>query len=71
MKFLTNTYGENFYKDLEEVVSTMEPENKNFSNQTILKREVKKPDGLLGPGTFGQFQQNMVVLHINLVRIMG
>ena len=31
VEFLTNTNNENFYKDLEEIVSTMEPENESFS----------------------------------------
>ena len=37
VKFLTNINTENFYKDLEEIVCTMEPENENSSKQTILK----------------------------------
>ena len=37
MEFLTGTNNRNFYKDLEEMVSTMERENENFQKHTYLK----------------------------------
>ena len=59
VKFLTGTNNRNFYKDLEEIISTMEHENEKFSKHTFLKRIVKIPygDTLLDPGTFAQIWQ--------------
>ena len=56
VKFLTGTNNRNFYKDLEEMISTMERKNKNFQKRTFLKRIVKVPygDTFLEPGTFAQ-----------------
>ena len=56
VEFLTGTNNRNFYKDLEEIVSTMEHENEKFSKQTILKHIIKTPcsDMFLDLGMFGQ-----------------
>ena len=56
VKFLTGTNNRNFYKDLEEMISTMEHENEKFSKRTILKHIVKIPnsDNTLESGTFVQ-----------------
>ena len=56
VEFLTGTNNRNFYKDLEEMISTMEHENEKFSKHTILKYIVKIPDSgnALDPGTFAQ-----------------
>ena len=56
VEFLTGTNNRNFYKDLEEIISTMERENEKFSKYTILKHIVKIPnnDKMLEPGTFAQ-----------------
>ena len=37
VELLTGTNNRNFYKDLEEMISTMEHENKDFQKRTILK----------------------------------
>ena len=59
MEFLTGINNRNFYKDLEEMISTMEHENKDFQKHTVLKRIVKVPYGdmILEPGTFAQIWQ--------------
>ena len=56
VEFLTGTNNRNFYKDLEEMISTMEHENEKFSKRTVLKHIVKIPNGdnALDPGTFAQ-----------------
>ena len=36
VEFPTNIENANFYKDLEEIVSTVEPENENFSSKPFL-----------------------------------
>ena len=58
VEFLTGTNNRNFYKemDLEEMIFTMEHENKDLKKRTILKHIVKVPYGdmLLEPGTFAQ-----------------
>ena len=43
VEFLTGTNHENFKKDLEEIVSTMEDEDENFQKRTFLKQVVKNP----------------------------
>ena len=59
VEFLTRTYNRNFYKDLKEMISTMEHENKNFQKHSVLKCIVKVPYGhmVLEPGTFAQTLQ--------------
>ena len=59
VEFLTGTNNRNFYKDLEEMLSTMEHENKDFQKHTVLKRIVKVPYGdiFLNRGTFTQIWQ--------------
>ena len=59
VEFLTGTNNRNFYKDLEEMISTMEHENKDFQKHTILKRIVKVSFGdmVLDRGTFAQIWQ--------------
>ena len=59
VEFLTGTNNRNFYNDLEEMISTMEHENKDFQKHTVLKRIVKVPYGdmVLEPGTFTQIWQ--------------
>ena len=59
MEFLTGTNNRNFYKDLEEMISTMERENENFQKHTVLKCIVKTPDYnlLLEPVTSAQILQ--------------
>ena len=37
VEFLTGRNNRNFYKDLDEIISTMEHENENFQKHTILK----------------------------------
>ena len=56
VEFLTGTNNRNFYKDLEEIISTMEHENEKFSKHTILKCIVKIPnsDNTLESGMFAQ-----------------
>ena len=56
VEFPTGTNNRNFYKDLEEMIFTMEHENEDFQKRTVLKRKVKIPnsDMLLEPGTFAQ-----------------
>ena len=48
VEFLTSTNNRNFYKDLEEMISTMEHENEKFSKCTFLKRIVKIPNSVNG-----------------------
>ena len=43
VEFLTGSSDKNFYRDLEEIVSTMEDEDENFQKQTFLKRVAKNP----------------------------
>ena len=59
VEFLTGTNNRNFYKDLEEMISTMERENKDFQKHTILKRivKVRYRDMVLEPGMFAQILQ--------------
>ena len=59
VEFLTGTNNRNFYKDLEEMISTMGHENKDFQKHTFLKRIVKVPYGymVLEPGTFALILQ--------------
>ena len=59
VEFLTGTNNRNFYKDLEEMISTMEHENKDFQKCIVLKRIVKVPYGdmVLDKGTFAQIWQ--------------
>ena len=59
VEFLTGTNNRNFYKDLEEMISMMEHENKDFQKHTVLKRIVKVPYGdmFLDSGTFAQIWQ--------------
>ena len=68
VEFLTGTNNRNFYKDLEEIISTMEHENEKFSKHTFLKRIVKIPygDTLLDPGTFAQIWQKHCCLAYKL-----
>ena len=55
LKFLTGTDDGHFYKDLEEIIATMEHENENFEKHTFLKSIVKNPyDSVLG--TFAQIR---------------
>ena len=44
VEFLTGTNNRNFYKDLEEMIFTMEDENEDFQKRTVLKRKVKIPN---------------------------
>ena len=63
VEFLTGTNNRNFYKDLEEMISTIEHE-KDFQKRTILKRIVKVLCGnmVLEPGTFAQILQKYAFL---------
>ena len=56
VQFITGTTNKRFFKDLEEVVSTMEISNEDFSKKTVLTPIVKKPftKMFLDNGTFGQ-----------------
>ena len=59
VEFLTGTSNRNFYKDLEEMISTMEDESENFQKHIVLKRICKTPDYDLPfePVTFAQILQ--------------
>ena len=63
VEFLTGTNNRNFYKDLEEIISTMEHENEKFSKHTVLKRVFKIPnsDNTLEQVRLPKFWKSMVV----------